>query len=156
MENKIIYLAYGSNLNLPQMADRCPTARLIGASQMKGCKLVFRGLNGQAVATVEPCKGKEVPVLLFEITKDDELALDRYEGWPYLYRKEKAKVKLGNKTVEAMLYVMNEGRPLGQPSLYYYSVIYDGYKAAGFDTDILKKATEDSFESEDDENEGED
>ena len=148
MENKKCYIAYGSNLNLPQMAERCPTAKVLGASSMKDWQLLFRGPHGGAVATVEPCKGSSVPVLVWEITSADEAALDRYEGWPYLYRKETVKIKLNGKTVNAMVYIMNEGKPLGQPSSYYYSVIYEGYKAAGFDVDILRQATEDSLETE--------
>ena len=70
--------------------------------------------------------------------------LDRYEGWPFLYRKETIKVKFGGKTVKAMVYIMNDGRPLGQPSCYYYSTILEGYKSAGFDVEILRKATTDS------------
>jgi len=149
MENKKYYIAYGSNLNLPQMAERCPTARVIGASRMNDSRLLFRGPHGGAVATVEPCKATSVPVLVWEITEADEEALDRYEGWPYLYRKEIVKIKLGRKTIEALVYLINEGKPLNQPSSYYYSVIYDGYKSAGFDIEILKKATMDSLEGED-------
>ena len=148
MENKKYYIAYGSNLNLPQMAVRYPTARVIGASRMNDSRLLFRGPHGGAVATVEPCKGSSVPVLVWEIAEADENALDRYEGWPSLYRKDAVKVKLNGKTVNAMVYIMNEGKPLGQPSSYYYSVIYEGYKAAGFDVDILRQATEDSLETE--------
>jgi hypothetical protein len=47
-----------------------------------------------------------------------------------------------------MVYVMNEGKPLGQPSCYYYSSILDGYRDAGFDLDILRHATTDSVETE--------
>ncbi len=148
MENKNIYIAYGSNLNLAQMADRCPTARVVGATTMNDSRLLFRGPHGGAVATVEPFKGGSVPVLVWEITEADEAALDRYEGWPYLYRKETVKVKLNGKAVKAMVYIMNEGRPLGQPSSYYYSIIFEGYKAAGFDIEILRQATIDSLESE--------
>lgn len=145
MDRKL-YVAYGSNLNLPQMANRCPTARVIGASELKDYKLLFRGGYGGAVATVEPSKGNTVPILIWEITKDDEKALDRYEGFPFLYRKENVKVKLKGKNVKAMAYIMNEGRPLGQPSMYYYSVIYDAYKAEDFDIAILKTALENSVE----------
>ena len=150
MENKKCYIAYGSNLNLPQMAERCPTAKVLGASSMKDWQLLFRGPHGGAVATVEPYKGSSVPVLVWEISETDENALDRYEGWPYLYRKEMVKIKLGGKTINALVYLMNEGKPLNQPSSYYYSVIYDGYKSAGFDIEMLKKATTDSLEGEDD------
>jgi gamma-glutamylcyclotransferase (GGCT)/AIG2-like uncharacterized protein YtfP len=145
MSNKL-YLAYGSNLNLEQMANRCPTAKVVGASIIKGYRLLFRGSHAGAVATIEPFKGESVPVLVWDITPADEAALDRYEGWPFLYRKETIKVRLNGKTVQAMVYIMNEGRPLGQPSCYYYSTILDGYKSAGFDVEILRKAVADSFE----------
>lgn len=145
MERKI-YLAYGSNLNLSQMANRCPTAKLLGASVLKDYQLLFRGSNGAAVATVEPLKGSSVPVLLWEITPADEAALDRYEGWPFLYRKETFKVKFVRKNIEAMAYIMNEGRPLAGPSCYYYSVILEGYKSLDFNIGILKKAVLNSKE----------
>jgi len=144
--NKTFYLAYGSNLNLEQMAHRCPTAKPVGPVVLKDYQLLFRGGHGGAVATVEPFKGKSVPCLLWEITPADEAALDRYEGFPFLYRKENIKVQLGKKNIETMVYIMNEGRPLGTPSCYYYSVILDGYKSAGLDTVTLKQAVQDSME----------
>ncbi len=144
--NKTFYLAYGSNLNLEQMAKRCPTAKPVGPTSLKDYELLFRGGHGGAVATVEPIKGKAVPCLLWEITPADEAALDHYEGFPFLYRKETLKIKLGEKNVKAMIYIMNDGRPLGTPSCYYYSVILDGYKSAGFDVSILKQAVKDSME----------
>ena len=143
-----LYVAYGSNLNLSQMAERCPTARVAGAGVMEGWRLLFRGAHAGAVATVEPFEGSSVPVLVWEITSADEAALDRYEGWPYLYRKETVEVKLTDETVQAMVYIMNEGRPLGQPSCYYYTTILEGYRDAGFDVEILRKATADSVETE--------
>lgn len=144
--NKKLYLAYGSNLNLAQMAGRCPTAKLVAASQLKDYKLLFRGPTGAAVATVEPSKGDSVPVLIWEITKSDEAALDRYEGFPFLYRKENFTVKVKGRNRKVMAYIMNEGRALGQPSIYYYSVIHDGYKAQNFNDGVLKIALEDSIE----------
>lgn len=143
MDRKL-YVAYGSNLNLAQMAERCPTARVVGSSAMKDWQLLFRGAHAGAVATVEPCKGGSVPVLVWEISPSDEVALDRYEGWPFLYRKETVKITLNGKPVSAMVYIMNEGRPLGQPSCYYYSIILDGYKAAGFDIEVLRTAVHNS------------
>ncbi|MFA5638394.1 MAG: gamma-glutamylcyclotransferase family protein [Anaerovoracaceae bacterium] len=144
--DKTLYLAYGSNLNLEQMAHRCPTAKPVGATFLKDYALFFRGGHGGAVATVEPTKGARVPVLVWEITPADEAALDRYEGFPFLYRKETVRVRLDGKTATVMVYIMNDERTPGSPSCYYYSVILEGYKAAGFDIAILKKAVEDSTE----------
>lgn len=149
---KKLYIAYGSNLNLPQMADRCPTAKVAGASELRGYRLLFRGANGGAVATMEPCPTRSVPVLVWEITPADEAALDRYEGYPFLYRKETLKINLGGKNVKAMVYIMNTGdpgngyRPLSSPGVYYYNIIREGYMSAGFDINILRKATSDSVE----------
>jgi hypothetical protein len=144
--SKKLYVAYGSNMNLVQMARRCPNAKVLGASRLKDYKLIFRGSNGGAVATVEPFRGGSVPVLVWKISKDDEEALDRYEGFPFFYRKENILINLKGVDIEAMLYIMNSGRPLGQPSMYYYSVIYDSYGAQNFDVKILNTALENSVE----------
>jgi len=143
-EKGTVYLAYGSNLNLKQMAYRCPTARALGQAKLNGYRLLFRGRNGGAVATIEKQKGESVPVLLWRITPYDEEALDRYEGYPHLYRKETVKVRFKGQWVSAMAYIMNDGRPLGAPSRYYYEVIRQGYMDAGFDISVLNKAVRDS------------
>ena len=41
--NQDIYYAYGSNLNLRQMARRCPTAKLLGTGVIPDYELLFRG-----------------------------------------------------------------------------------------------------------------
>jgi len=143
-DNKL-YAAYGSNLNRAQMPDRCPTAKVVGVGAIDDFRLLFRGSRESVVATVEPCWGGSVPVLVWEITAEDEAALDRYEGWPFLYRKESIAVTLDGQIVTAMVYILNVGRPLGQPSCYYYSIILEGYKAAGFDVKVLQRATVDSL-----------
>jgi gamma-glutamylcyclotransferase (GGCT)/AIG2-like uncharacterized protein YtfP len=139
-----LYIAYGSNLNLTQMAFRCPTAKVVGASEIKGYELLFRGGRKGAVATVEPLESGSVPVLLWKIRQSDEHALDRYEGYPHFYRKEMMEVELNGKTVPGMVYVMNSGHELGAPSDFYLNTIMEGYKTAGFDTDFLDQAVEKS------------
>lgn len=140
-----LYIAYGSNLNLPQMAFRCPTAKVVGASEIKGYELLFRGGRKGAVATVEPLEGSSVPVILWKIRPGDEQALDRYEGYPHFYRKEMMEVELNGKAVPGMVYVMNGGHELGAPSDFYLNTIMEGYKTAGFDTDFLDQAVEKSI-----------
>jgi hypothetical protein len=145
MKNKRLYIAYGSNLNLPQMAMRCPTAEVVGTSEIRDYELLFRGGRRGSVATVEPLKGSSVPVLLWTLKDRDLQALDRYEGYPHLYRKDILEVELKGKPVLAMAYIMNEGPPYGSPSDYYLNVIAEGYKTAGFDTEILDRAVERSL-----------
>ena len=143
-KRKKYYVAYGSNLNRTQMAVRCPSARIVGTSVMEGWRLQFRGARKGAVATVERYPGASVPVLVWEITSADEEALDRYEGFPVFYRKEMVSVPLNGKPVKAMIYIMNDGRPPGQPSVYYYHTILEGYNDAYFDSQTLLKAVLDS------------
>ena len=142
------YIAYGSNLNLEQMKHRCPTAEVVGTAVLRNWKLWFRGGNGGAVATVEREQGCEVPVLIWRIQPQDERALDRYEGWPHLYRKETLRLTVNGKRVYAMIYIMNEvGHPYGTPSMGYLCTINAGYQTAGFDNNILIEAVNNSKEA---------
>ncbi|MBU5310437.1 gamma-glutamylcyclotransferase [Tissierella carlieri] len=138
--NHKLYIAYGSNLNLNQMKYRCPTAKVIGTSELKDYELVFRGSSRSAVATIEPCEGSTVPVLLWSIKPDDEKALDRYEGYPSFYGKSGVDITVGNYKATAMIYIMTEGYKLGNPSDSYLKTIEEGYIDAGFDLDILYNA----------------
>jgi gamma-glutamylcyclotransferase (GGCT)/AIG2-like uncharacterized protein YtfP len=139
-----IYLAYGSNLNIEQMALRCPTARVLGPAKLRGYRATFRGMEDNAVMNIEPDAAGIVPVLLWEIEPADEVALDRYEGFPRLYRKETVTVAFKGERVKAMVYVMNEGLPLGRPGNQYYYIIRQGYQEAGFDIGILHRAIKES------------
>lgn len=145
MKAETLYIAYGSNLNLPQMAFRCPSAKVAGTGELKDYELLFRGSRRNAVATVEPLKGSNVPVLLWTLKERDLQALDRYEGYPSFYRKEILPVELMGKTTSAMVYIMNDGRPFGAPSDHYLNAIMEGYQSAGFDTEFLEQAVEKSI-----------
>ena len=140
MSKEKIYIAYGSNLNLPQMAQRCPTAKVLGATEMKDYELLFRGSRTGFYATVEPCDGKTVPVLLWSVKPQDEKSLDRYEGYPVFYEKETMALSLDGEEVDAFVYVMTEGHQMGMPSQHYVDVIAEGYRSAGFDLNILQEA----------------
>jgi len=133
-----LYVAYGSNLHIVQMQQRCPESNLIGRGFIQNYELEFRG-----VATIKPSPGMNVPVVVWSISKSDELELDRYEGVAHgLYRKELIEVQLKmdehaatrTKFVEAMVYIMNvdETRPIASPRLEYYEVIRQGYVQHGF------------------------
>ncbi len=137
-----IYAAYGSNLNVEQMAFRCPGATRLHAAVLEGYELVFRGGGYHAVATIEPKEGSSVPIMLWSIGKQDEEALDRYEGFPGFYGKETMAFKVGDQSVEAMVYVMTPGHRLGIPSMGYYDTIRQGYQDCGLDVSVLDRAVE--------------
>ena len=136
MKYKRLYIAYGSNINLEQMAYRCPNSKVVGTRMIPGYELEFRG-----VATIVPKEGAEVPVLLWEIDQRDELSLDRYEGFPQMYRKELFEVEVDGKIREGMAYLMNYGE-IAPPSPTYYNGIKKGYEDNGMDTSYLRAALE--------------
>lgn len=143
---KKYYIAYGSNLNLPQMRVRCPNARVIGTSVIDGYRLLFKGSKTGSYLTIEPKEGGKVPVVVWEVTESDEKELDRYEGYPTFYYKKTITLDVkGIKTgkirrKEAFVYIMHEERKLGSPSSYYIRTCLDGYRAFGFDERYLYDA----------------
>ena len=140
MQKDKLYIAYGSNLNVEQMNHRCPTASIVGASEIKDYELVFRGSKTGSYATIEPCEGSTVPILLWSIEPEDELELDRYEGYPNFYQKEDMVLTLDGQSVSAMVYIMSDTHILGLPTNRYVNTILDGYKTAEFDSGILYDA----------------
>lgn len=85
---KRYYLAYGSNLNLQQMAKRCPRSAPVGTAVLEGFALLFKGSPTRGFyLTVEPKGEAKTPVGVWEIDDGDLPALDRYEGYPALYYK---------------------------------------------------------------------
>ena len=137
MSNRL-FAAFGVGLNRNEMVKHCPTAKLLGTTELKNYRLMFRGGNANAVATIEKMKGGSVPALLWEISPQDEAALERWFGVPGLYREATIKVRRDGAPVDALIYILNSGKPKNKPSAFYYSTLLEGYKAAGFDTEILK------------------
>lgn len=140
MEKGMLYAAYGSNLDLGQMSCRCPNARVAGVGRIEGYQLAFKALGSCSFATIEPCTGSSVPVLLWYLGVSDELRLDRYEGFPTHYDKEIVGVRVGKEQISAMAYIMNPKAHPAAPSREYYEILYKGYERFGFDISKLVKA----------------
>ncbi len=142
MSKKQLYIAYGSNINLEQMAYRCPHSRVVGMSEIKGYELEFRG-----VATIVPKKGATVPVLIWELDARDLPTLNKYEGYPSFYRQEKMPFEMNGKSYEGMVYLMNRGT-ISPPSQQYYNTILQGYRENGLDESYLQTALKNSLQQE--------
>jgi len=138
MENTKLYLAYGSNLNLAQMARRCPKAKMAGKTFIENWQLTFR-----VHATIEPKDKARVPVGVWEITEECERQLDRYEGYPNYYTKETLSIVLNKKPAQAIVYLMNGGRP-AMPCQNYAESIWEGYKDFDLDYSYLETAMKDT------------
>ena len=149
--NRRLYIAYGSNLSVEQMAMRCPDAKIAGKAVLKDWKLLFK-----IHADIEPCAGSVVPVLVWEISSKDEGNLDLYEGYPGYYIKQEVPITMTGidgrhpKKTTAMVYTMTEGHRMRLPMKGYYDVLEEGYERFGFDRRILRNALKEAKEMEHD------
>ena len=77
MEPKRTYFAYGSNMVVSQMAERCPGAKLSGIARLENHMFL---INERGVATIVPKQGSNVYGLIWDITEECKEALDKWEG----------------------------------------------------------------------------
>lgn len=145
-----LYFAYGSNINLGQMAHRCPDAQVVGPVRLEGYELLFRGATrGYGVATIAPKEGSVVHGLLWNLPPESEQALDMYEGYPHLYDKELVSVRdADGRELSVMAYVMTNlpQRVPSLPSPYYFGSIQEGYEDNGLPEEALQQALSHAFE----------
>lgn len=131
-----LYAAYGSNIDTEQMLFRCPNAKMSVGGVIVDYELQFKHH-----ATIAPKAHSLAPVLLWELTEEDEASLDKFEHCPEgYYRKEVVTVSTENGEVDALVYVMNGDKPLARPSDEYKVRITRGYNAADFNTEFLDAA----------------
>ena len=125
----MLYLAYGMNTNIDQMASRCPGSVSIGRVDIPDYRLVFRG-----VADIEHSPGDELQTVMWDITPDCEAALDILEGYPTFYTKKYLNVDINGKMYEAMIYQMVGDRlDYSTPNMYYQQMLEEGYQDHGLD-----------------------
>lgn len=145
MEKKY-YIAYGSNLNVRQMKYRCKEAKVVGTARIDDYRLLYKGSLTGSFLTIEPAKGYSVPVGVWAVCKDDESALDRYEGYPNFYYKKGMELEVTNietgkvSKEKVFVYIMHEERRIGIPSEFYVQVCEEGYRNFGFDKAVLDQA----------------
>ncbi len=130
----MLYFAYGANVNQRSLKRHAPRAKALGLARLTGYRLVFKQF-----ADVIKDPQSTVTGVLYELTPACELALDRYEDVPGLYRKAKVTVEADQGPVEAMIYLMNGGEK-APPELEYFNVIARGYADWKLDTKVLRDA----------------
>ena len=141
----MLYVAYGSNMNLEQMAYRCPNSKIVGNGELHGWKLVF---NIHA-DVIEGAENDVVPVVVWNIANEDWRMLDVYEGYPSYYVKEIVKVILEDgKEENAVVYVMAKNRKgICPPISSYFNGILKGYADNGINTEYLFNALNYSYDN---------
>jgi hypothetical protein len=133
---RILYWAYGSNLDVRAMRHRAPEAEKFRALYAKKVELVFRG-----VADVEIVDDDTMitPGGLWWITERDEAALDVYEGVRGgFYEKLYFDMDVEGKMELVMFYKMRRHENgVAPPSRGYFNTIRQGYHDFGLNADAL-------------------
>jgi gamma-glutamylcyclotransferase (GGCT)/AIG2-like uncharacterized protein YtfP len=142
VEHPKLYFAYGSNLNVEQMMERCPRCLPVAKLTLPDWRLYFSG-----VLNVERCEGRSTPGALYRVTPSDIAALDVYEGYPRLYGKVEFDVRLNAGNVEeAFLYAIPSAAEYS-PSLSYFNVCEQGYRDWRLPLAELERAEDESYEA---------
>lgn len=133
----MLYFAYGMNTNPKEMALRCP-----GASSMGHARLINHSFRFAQHADVELCADSYVDGVLWEITEEHLKSLDQLEGYPDYYNRVVATVIHGARSYHALVYRMQPGHLVSEPTQGYYNLICEGYRAHGVPTDQLENCLE--------------
>ena len=135
-----LYAAYGTNLDAEQMLQRCPHSPLVGTGWLTGWRVTFGGEDlgwEGALATVVEDPEHQVFVTVYDVTPQDEEALDRWESAATgLYRKIRVRVQLLTGEELCWLYVL-DGYEGGLPSARYLGLMADAAEKAGAPDDYV-------------------
>ena len=142
------YFAYGSNLTLKQMKDRCPGARKIGIGRLYGYEICFprksSSREGKGVASIYEKGGRFVEGVLFKLTSSDWNRLDKYEDVPNSYIRKSVTISMDDGTeipAETYSAVPMKGAPF-KPSTKYLNLIISGAEENGLSRDYINKLCE--------------
>ena len=153
----MIYLAYGMNMDPEIIKKRMPDAKVLGTGVIKNHTLIFCNC-----VDISPSEGKVVPVVVMEVSENDEKIMDKYENYPDWYDKQEFMVYdfkpldecdgcngcdekwRGRKRVRGVAYVMRTFHSVTrQVNGDYIQKIKNGYEHFGLDESILDEILED-------------
>ena len=114
-DKRYLYFAYGSNLWLPRMRERCPDAWTRGGATLNGYRLVER-----LYADIEKHAGAHVQGVLYSVTERDIAMLDQCEGLSRgVYRRINVRVRVGLRSYAACTYLMTKSARAARSGMRY-------------------------------------
>jgi gamma-glutamylcyclotransferase (GGCT)/AIG2-like uncharacterized protein YtfP len=119
------YFAYGSNMNIEQMSQRCPGAILGDLCYLTGWRYF---INGNGYAGIEEDKGGIVWGCLWILNQQHWLALDEYEGVSggyYTKKNLEVIIEKNKENMKVTLYLSNDYN-YGTPGNSYQEIVIQG------------------------------
>jgi hypothetical protein len=118
------------------MAKECPSATRVGPAILKGYRF---GIAHAGYGTARPDQSSVIRGILWQLTPEDEAALDRFEGVPEgLYYKSTLAVAGADGEHPAMLYRASDPAP-GSPVPGYLERIVEVAESLGFPPDYIEE-----------------
>lgn len=129
MTERLYYFAYGSNLLMEQMVQRCPQSLPFSRGILRNYRLVYKANpSGRGVADIIPSKGNKVYGSVYEVTQEDLKKLDKYEGRPKVYDRHFIEIETNQGMVKCVVYLMQPGYEFQLPNVDYFKKIFNGYE----------------------------
>jgi gamma-glutamylcyclotransferase (GGCT)/AIG2-like uncharacterized protein YtfP len=146
----ISYFAYGSNMSLAQMRERCPRSRKLGIGVLDGYRLVFPRYSTRrqtGAASIAPAQADAVWGVVYALTEEDAVALDGFEGFAPSrspsennYNRAAVAIRLAGapeQLVSCMTYVATPQSGQFNPSLAYLGTILVGAEENSLPRDYI-------------------
>jgi hypothetical protein len=139
------YFAYGSNMNLMQMKQRCTSAKVFGIARLPGYRVDFYGYSAiwdGAQETVVPDKKSEVWGVLYDLKFFDFEQLDahvdaRFDGTGPYFHYPVDVIDMQKETIDAMIYKKDKCGEEMSPSMEYLNFIIQGAKEQGLPAEYV-------------------
>jgi len=125
----LYYFAYGSNMNWPQMKQRCPSSRFVCVARLPDYRFAIARhsrLRQCGTANIFPEAGSEIWGIVYEVSDQDLIVLDGFEDG---YRREKVFVLArgdGQHPLESLVYVADRECDAPFPNLEYKRLMIEG------------------------------
>lgn len=83
-----LYFAYGSNMSFDRIFKRCPHVKYLKTGCLNNWEFLFNKekMDKTGAANIRRCSGKTVWGVLYELTSEDLLKLDFFEGYNWSTR----------------------------------------------------------------------
>jgi gamma-glutamylcyclotransferase len=139
-----LYFAYGSNMMTARLTARCPSATPRGVAFAQDHRLTFwkKGRDGSGKGHLAASPGLSQPGVLFTLSTDDLIALDRFEGAGYGYRRADdfiVRLKDTSEITQAATYIATDLDETLQPYDWYLALIVAGAREHAFDEKIMRE-----------------
>lgn len=138
---RFITFAYGTNMLTARLQERCQSAKPIGVGELKGHELRWhkRSADGSGKCDIPPSTDPAAVVLgvLYEISLDEESALDEAEGLGKGYVKITVQARYNGTDIAAKAYQATAVDESLRPYTWYRALVVAGAREHGLPADYV-------------------